>query len=95
MHPEPDALLAQPVATGGAAKPFGEWTVEEVGARAAELKQSASVGPPIAAVARAWGQLARRMETDGAATVTDVDRAALGELEKGLRVLPPEGGLLR
>jgi hypothetical protein len=42
----------------------------------------------VAPVARAWADLARRMEAAGAATVADLDRATVAELAAPLWIAP-------
>jgi hypothetical protein len=88
--------LQQPVFADGAYKPFGEFTVADVQARADELRAASGWGPTarVGGVARAWSELARRMRDAGAQRVCDLD---LGEVETyagKLWVLPPGGSLL-
>lgn len=94
--PDPDTVLAEPVFAGGRSKPFAELTVEEVRARAEELKAASGWGPTakVASVAMAWAVFARLMEEQGAATVADVDRDAVAEHAEKLWVVPPGGSLL-
>ncbi len=73
-----DAILSRPVHARGGTRPFGELTVEDVRERAAERHWDPTAGP--APDARAWAQLARRMERAGAATVADLDNATIREL---------------
>lgn len=93
--PPKDILLAT-VHIGGADKPFGEFTLEDVRARSSELRAATGWGPTarIAPVARAWSDLARRMEQAGVATVSALDAASLAEVAGGLWVVPPGGSLL-
>jgi hypothetical protein len=95
--PDPAGVLAEQVYAGGRSKPFGELTVDEVRARAAELREAAGWGPTarVAPVAIAWGELARRMEAAGAERVSDLDPAAVAERAEALWVVPPGGSLLR
>ena len=88
--------LARPVSVGGAVKPFGTLTVAEVRARADELAAAVGWGPTakVAPVARAWGELAGRMEAGGAATVADLGPEAAAECAERLWVVPPGGSLL-
>lgn len=88
--------LAQPVYTDGAYKPFGEFTLAEVRARAQELSAAAGWGPTarVGGVARGWSELARRMEAAGAARVADLGAEAGGEFARRLWVVPPGGSLL-
>jgi hypothetical protein len=90
--------LAERVSVGeGRYKPFGEMTVGEVAARAAELSASTGLGhgaSRIGAVAGAWTGLAKLMEERGAATVADLDPASVAERAERLWVVPPGGSLL-
>lgn len=90
-------MLATPVHVPGGAKPFGELTHDEVAARAAELQQAVGFGPTVrvGAVARAWAELARRMQATGAANVAALDAATIAELAEPLWIVPPGGSLLR
>jgi hypothetical protein len=88
-------VLDRPVSIGGAERPFGELTLADVRARAAELRDAAGWGPTarVAPVARAWADLARAMEAAGAGTVAEL----AGEAERmagRLWVVPPGGSLL-
>ena len=62
-----------------ATSPSREMTVDEVEARAAELRGAAGFGPMqrMAAVASVWEGLAAAMRTAGAGTVADLDRDEL------------------
>jgi hypothetical protein len=95
--PEPSKVLAESVYAGGRSKPFGELTVEEVRARADELRGVAGFGPTarVAPVAMAWGELGRTMQSQGAERVQDLDPAAVAERAEALWVVPPGGSLLR
>ena len=97
-HPtaDPDAILAEPVFAGGRSKPFADLTTAEVRARADELKSATGWGPTakVGSVALAWSELARLMETTGAQTVADLDRAAVSERAQRLWIIPPGGSLL-
>jgi hypothetical protein len=88
--------LAQPVYTDGAYKPFGEFTLEDVRARAAELSAAAGWGPTarVGGVARGWSALAREMAAAGAARVADLGAEAGEEFARKLWVVPPGGSLL-
>jgi hypothetical protein len=96
VRPDPDAVLAEPVFGGGRSKPFAQMTVAEVHARAEELRAATGWGPTakVASVAHAWGALGRLMRETGAATVADLDRAAVAERAERLWVVPPGGSLL-
>lgn len=93
---DPAAILAERIHAGGRTKPFGEVTVEEVSDRAAELRSAAGWGPTarVGPVARAWAELARTMEAEGAATVADLDPAAVAARAEPLWIVPPGGSLL-
>lgn len=88
--------LRRPVAAAGGDKPFGEFTVADVEARAAELRAAAGWGPMarVAPVARGWADLARTMQAAGAATVADLGAERAGEFARRLWVVPPAGSLL-
>ena len=85
-----DAILSRPIHVGGADKPFGALTQAEVKARAEELHAAAGWGPTmrVKPVARAWSELARRMDQAGAATVADLDSATVAALAQPLWVTP-------
>ena len=97
-RPKPDAqkVLAETVFAGGRSKPFAEVTVDEVRARAQELRDATGWGPTakVGSVAMAWGELARLMDTAGVATVGDLDPGAVAERAERLWVVPPGGSLL-
>jgi hypothetical protein len=90
------SVLATRVHVPGGAKPFGELTRQEVVARAAELQDAVGFGPTVrvGAVARAWAELARRMDAAGAARVAALDEATIAALAEPLWVVPPGGSLL-
>jgi len=48
----------------------------------------------VGSVARAWAQLARSMSGAGAATVAELDPAALATVAGQLWIVPPGGSLL-
>jgi hypothetical protein len=89
--------LAQRVHAGGVDKAFGELTVDDVRAHAAELAAAVGWGPTarVAGVARAWRELAAHMAGAGAVTVADLGAPAAAEFAERLWVLPPGGSLLR
>jgi hypothetical protein len=93
---DPAGILDERVYAGGRAKPFGELTAEEVKARADELRAATGWGPTarVAAVAMAWGELARLMAGVQAQTVADLDPEAVAERAERLWVVPPGGSLL-
>jgi hypothetical protein len=74
----------------GGEKPFGELTREEVANRAQELKEATGWGPTmrVAPVARAWGDLARAMDEQAAATVAGLDRETIEKLARPLWITP-------
>jgi hypothetical protein len=85
-----NAILSRPVHVAGASKPFGALTQQEVADRAEELHAAAGWGPTmrVKPVARAWSDLARRMEQAGAATVADLDSTTVAALAAPLWVTP-------
>lgn len=92
-----DDPLARPVhRDGGGSVPFGEFTVAEVRARAAELQAVVGFGPTarVAGVARAWAELARTMEAAGVARVCELGPERGAEFARKLWVVPPRGSLL-
>jgi hypothetical protein len=95
--PDPAVVLTETVYAGGSSKPFGELTLDEVRARADELRDAAGFGPTarVLPVAMAWRELSRQMETDGARLVSDLDPAAVAERAEALWIVPPGGSLLR
>jgi hypothetical protein len=97
-RPKPDAakVLAERVAAGGASKPFGEMTADEVQARGQELRASAGFGPTarVLPVAMAWQELGRTMVTAGAQTVADLEPAVVADRAEALWIVPPGGTLL-
>jgi hypothetical protein len=92
----PDDPLVRPVFAIDSYKPFGQFTLAEVEARAAELAAATGWGPTarVASVARAWAELARAMKDAGAATVAELGRDASTEFARRLWVVPPGGSLL-
>ena len=90
-------VLAEPVSCGGAYKPFGEMTLPEVEARAAELGRAAEVpamAQRTAPVAAAWRGLAEEMARRGATSVSELDHGTVAERAERLWVIPPGGSLL-
>jgi hypothetical protein len=90
------AILAEPVFAGGRSKPFAEVTLEEVQARAQELREASGWGPTarVGSVAREWGALGRLMAEHGAKAVGDVDPEEIVKRAQKLWVVPPGGSLL-
>jgi formylglycine-generating enzyme required for sulfatase activity len=95
--PDPTTVLAEKVFAGGSSKPFAELTVDDVRARAAELRSAAGWGPTarVLPVAMAWGELSRYMESAAAKCVGDLEPGAVAERAEALWVVPPGGSLLR
>jgi hypothetical protein len=93
---DPATILAERIQSGGGSKPFGELTAGEVAARAADLRSATGWGPTarVGPVARAWGELARAMDEQGAATVADLDHAFVAARAERLWIVPPGGSLL-
>jgi hypothetical protein len=89
--------LAQPVHAAGSDRPFGELSVEDVRAHAAELASAVGWGPTarVATVAHAWRELATHMAGAGAQTVADLGAQTAAEFAERLWVVPPGGSLLR
>ena len=90
-------VLEQMVHAGEGSKPFGQMTLDEVKARAAELRSAAGWGPSarVAPVAIAWAELAKTMEDRQAASVAGLGQAAVEERAEKLWIVPPGGSLLR
>ncbi len=93
---DPAEILARPVFAGDGYKPFGEFTVADVEARAAELAGVSGFGPTarVASVARAWSELGRAMRAAGAPTVADLGADAAAHHGRRAWVVPPGGSLL-
>ncbi len=88
--------LARPVFATDGYKPFGEFTLADVEARARELATAVGWGPTarVASVARAWSELARAMSRAGATTVGQLSSEETAEFARRTWVVPPGGGLL-
>ncbi|HYB29142.1 MAG TPA: hypothetical protein VEF89_21190 [Solirubrobacteraceae bacterium] len=84
-------ILGQPIYIGGANRPFGELTRDDVFTRADELRAAVGWGPTarVAPVAQAWRELALAMERAGAASVGALDPELLGTLAPRLWVRLP------
>lgn len=91
-----DDPLTRPVFAAGSARPFGELTVADVEARAAELSQALGLGhrSRVGAVASAWRGLAELMRERSASTVAELDREEIAARAERLWVVPPGGSLL-
>jgi hypothetical protein len=91
-----DSILTATVYVDGANRPFGELTLEQVRARADELRAATGWGPTarVAPVARAWRELAMALEQAQAGTVGELQAEVVAELAPKLWVVPPGGSLL-
>lgn len=93
-----DRILAEQVYAGGEYKPFAELSLEEVEARAVELREAAQGPGPMQArvgpVAAVWEGLASVMREREAASVADLDREVLATRADRLWVVPPGGSFL-
>lgn len=87
------AILDQVVHVGGVDRPFGELNQPDVAHHAAALGDAVGWGPTarVASFARAWGELARQMDEAEAATVADLDGAALQTLAPSLWFVAADG----
>jgi hypothetical protein len=94
--PDVEKVLAEHVFAGGRSKPFAELTIDEVKARAAELKAATGWGPTarVGSVAMAWAELGRLMEHVQVETVGDLRPDAVVERAEKLWIVPPGGSLL-
>jgi hypothetical protein len=83
-------LAARPIHVRGADRPFGSLTLEDVTAHADELRAATGWGPTarVASIARAWRDLATRMQQSGATTVADLGPELMAELAPRLWVAP-------
>ena len=88
--------MQRPVYARERYKPFGEFTLADVQARAAELSAAIGWGPTakVATVARAWSELAQSMSTQGAVTVADLGLELASEYARRVWAVPPGGSLL-
>ncbi len=79
-------VLDQVVHVGGVDRPFGELGPRDVAQHAAALSEAVGWGPTarIASFARAWADLARRMDEADAATVAELDPVVIVELAPSL-----------
>jgi hypothetical protein len=91
-----DRALAEPVFCAGAYRAFGELGATEARGLAEELKTAGSWGPmsKVAGVAQSWNELAKLIESEGAATVAELPPEAVVEMARRTWVLPRPGGLL-
>ncbi len=88
--------LTRTVFLNGENKPFGQFTLDDARVRASELTAATGWGPTarVASVARGWSELARAMESAGAATVADLDPETAADFAARLWVVPPGGSLI-
>lgn len=88
---ELERILAATVFIRGSNRPFGELTLEDIRARADELRAATGWGPTarVAPVARAWRELAMEMERAQAPSVAALDREVLARLAPQLWVVMP------
>ena len=88
--------LDRPVYAEDGYKPFGEFTLADVQARAAELTAATGWGPTarVAGVARGWSELGRAMTAAGVSRVGELPVEVAEEFARKLWVVPPGGSLL-
>jgi hypothetical protein len=88
--------LQRPVYADDGYKPFGEFTLADVQARAVELAAATGWGPTarVAGVARGWAELERTMSAVGASRVGELQPDTAEEFARKLWVVPPGGSLL-
>jgi hypothetical protein len=88
--------LAAPVHIGTTERRFGELTVGEVEAQAAELRGVGGWGPlqRVVPVARAWAELAGAMREAKAESVAELEPEAVLAYAERTWVLPPPEGLI-
>ncbi len=91
-----ESPLQRPVYADHGYKPFGEFTVADVQARASELAAASGWGPTarVAGVARGWAELNRAMTAAGAQRVCELEPETAEEFARRLWVVPPGGSLL-
>lgn len=84
-------ILGQMVFASGANRAFGSLTAEDARAHADELRAAIGWGPTarVAPVALAWRELSLALDRAGAATVADLEPAAVRELAPRLWVTLP------
>lgn len=90
------AALTASVAVRGAAKPFGELTVDEVQEHAAALGAATGFGhrSRVGAVSAAWREFARLMDEQGARCVEELSAEVIEAYAERLWIVPPGGSLL-
>jgi hypothetical protein len=81
--------LEQPVYAERDYKPFGDFTLAEVQARAAELSSATGWGPTarVGGVARGWSELGRAMSAAGATRVRDLGAEAGADFARRLWIV--------
>ena len=87
-------MLSTPVYAGEEYKAFGDFNLDDVRGRAAELKAATGWGPTarVGGVARGWSELSRAMEGAGVETVAQlaaIDPDTVAELARRVWVTPP------
>jgi hypothetical protein len=84
-------ILQQKVYIGGANRPFGSLTADDVRAHAGELRAAVGWGPTarVAPVAQAWRELSLALDRANAATVSDLEPSLVVELAPRLWVTLP------
>ena len=89
--PELRKILAASVFVRGSNRPFGELTLDDVRARADELRAATGWGPTarVAPVARTWRELAMEMERAGAGSVAELSAVRLAALAQRLWIVLP------
>ncbi len=96
--PEPKAedVLARPLRAGDEDKTFGEVTLDDARAMAADLKAKVGWGPTakVATIARGWDELGRVMNQREVATVAELDGETVIEFARKVWVLPPYDQML-
>jgi hypothetical protein len=93
---ERDRVVSREVFIRAANRPFGELTLQDVRARADELRAATGWGPTIrvAPVAHAWRELAMAMERGGSARVGELPGELLCEIAPRLWVTLPGGPMM-
>jgi hypothetical protein len=91
-----DEIVKRAVFVRGANRPFGELTLDDARARAAELRAAVGWGPTVrvAPVALAWRELAMAMERSGSTSVSELDADVVIELAQRLWVVLPSGPMV-
>lgn len=88
--------LDRPVYAEDGYKAFGEFTLTDVQARAAELAAATGWGPTarVAGVARGWSELGRAMTAARVSRVRELPIEVAEEFARKVWVVPPGGSLL-